>query len=83
MHVEALLLDLMATENTQQSILSHQLLHWLLAKVVGAVAFRVLFEVTVHGFIIIHWVCPHQITEDAIKRNLLLPINLVNLLQLF
>ena len=34
MHLEALLLDLMATEDTQESIFAKQLLNWLLTEIV-------------------------------------------------
>jgi len=46
MHLEALLFNLMTTENTQQAILAQELLDWLFAEVVRAVAFGVLLEVT-------------------------------------
>jgi len=82
MHLEALLFNLMTTENTQQAILAQELLDWLFAEVVRAVAFGVLLEVTMKGLFIFHRVSPHQVTEDAIEWDLLLTVDLINLLDL-
>jgi len=83
MHLEAFLLDLMATENTEQSVLAQQVLHRLLTEIVGAVALRIFFEIAIDCLLIVHGVSPHQVTEDAIKRDLLLPLDLVDLVKLF
>ena len=34
-----------------------------------------------HGLLVLHRVRPHQVTEDPVKRNLLLAVNLVNLIE--
>ena len=82
MHLEAFLLDLMASEDTEEAILAEQLLDWLLTEVVGAITLRVFFEITGDSLLVIHRVGPHQIAEDAVQRNLLLAIDFVNLFDL-
>lgn len=66
MHLEAFLLDLMASEDTEEAILAEQLLDWLLTEVVGAITLRVFFEITGDSLLVIHRVGPHQIAEDAV-----------------
>ena len=83
MHLEALLLNLMASEDTQKAILAEQLLDRLLTEVVRAITLWILFEITGDSFLVIHRIGPHQVTEDAVKRNLLFAIDFINLLDLF
>ena len=73
----------MAAENAQQAVFAKELLDWLFTKIIGTVAFRVLFKVSMHSFLVLHRVGPHQVAEDAIKWNLLFAVDLVNLLDEF
>ena len=79
MHVETFLLDLMASENTEELVLPEELLNRLLSEVVRTIALWVLFEVSVDGFFVFHRVCPHQVAENTVERDLLLSVDLVNL----
>ena len=72
----------MTAEDTQKAVLTEQLLNWLFSEVIGAVTLRVLLEVTVDGLVVIHGIRPHQVTEDAIERNLLPAVNIINLFNL-
>lgn len=81
-HVEAFLLDLVPAENRQHLVLSQQLFHRLLAEVVRAVAFGVLFEVSVHSFLVLHGVRPQKVAENAVQRDFSESVDLVDLLQL-
>ena len=83
MHLEAFLFDLMTSEYTQEPVFAKQLLNWLLTEIIGTITFGVLFEVSMHGLFVIHRVSPHQVAENTIQRNLVLPVDLVNLFDLF
>ena len=54
----------------------------LLAEVVRTVALWILLELPINGFLVVHGICPHQVAEDAIERDLLPPINLIDLIEL-
>ena len=73
----------MPAENTQQPILTQQLLYRLLAEIVRAVSLWIFFKVPVYCLLIVHWVSPHQVTENSIKGNFLLAIDLIDLVKLF
>ena len=77
-HLEAVDLHLVTTEYTHELVGTQQFLHWLLAEVIGAFTFRVLVEVTVLGYFVLHRVGPHQVAEKAIERNLLEALHLVD-----
>jgi hypothetical protein len=64
--VEAFLLDLMASENTEELVLTEELLDGLLSEVVRTVALWVLLEISVHGFFVFHRVRPHQVAENTV-----------------
>ena len=83
MHLESFLLYLMSTEDTQKSVLAEELLHRFLTEVEGTVTLGILLEVTVNGFFVIHRIGPHQIAENAIKWDLLPPVDIVDLIKLF
>jgi len=82
MHLETLLLDLMASEYAKQSVLTKKLLDGLLTEVVGAVALRVFLEITMDSLFVVHRVSPHKIAKDAIEGDLLLSLDLVDLIKL-
>ena len=54
----------------------------LLSKVIGTVTLRILLELPINGFLVVHGIGPHQVTEDAIERDLLPPLNLIDLFEL-
>jgi len=82
-HVKTFLFDLMASENTKELVLAQKLLNGFLSEVIGTITFRVFFKVPVYRIIVFHWVRPHQIAENTIERDLLLPLDLVYLVKHF
>jgi hypothetical protein len=81
-HLETILLYLMAAEHWEKLVSLEQLLHRLLAEVVGALAVGVVFEFSVDGFLVVHGIGPHQVAENAVQWNLLETVNLVDFVQL-
>ena len=81
MHFETFSLHLVASEDAHQSVFTKEFFYRLFAKIVGAFPLLVLSEYTLLRSFILHRIRPHQVTEESIQRNLLKPVNLVDVLQ--
>lgn len=79
MHLEAVALHLVASENTEQFISLQQFFNRLFAEVVGALALGVVEVVKLGRLLVVEGVRPKQVAENAFQRNLLKSIHIVDL----
>jgi hypothetical protein len=70
-HLEAVMLHLVASENTEQFISLQQFFNWLFAEVVRALALGVVNVVELGSFFVVDGVRPNQVTEYALQGDLL------------
>ena len=78
-HFESFALHLVAAEDRKQLIAFQELLNGFLTEVVAAFTLGIILELVVRSVFVVHGISPKQVTKDTVERDLLKPVQLVDL----